>query len=125
MPKEQEPQYLAGALWMIASGFLFVAVYVLVRFVGSDMSAAQTSFIRYCFGLLFVLPIFFRMKRRAFSGELLKLYFFRGIVHGLAVMLWFYAMARIPIAEVTAIGYTTPIYTALGAILIFKENGCK
>lgn len=46
----------------------------------------------------------------------------RGIAHGVGVMLWFYAMARIPISEVTAIGYTTPIFTAVGAIIIFREK---
>lgn len=37
-------------------------------------------------------------------------------------MLWFFAMARIPLAEVTAIGFSTPVFTALGAILIFHEQ---
>ena len=37
-------------------------------------------------------------------------------------MLWFYAMARIPIAEVTAIGYTSPIYITLGAALFLGER---
>ena len=37
-------------------------------------------------------------------------------------MLWFFAMARIPLAEVTAIGFSTPVFTALGAILIFHER---
>ena len=31
-------------------------------------------------------------------------------------------MARIPISEVTAIGYTTPIFTVMGAVLIFGER---
>ena len=31
-------------------------------------------------------------------------------------------MANIPMSEVTAIGYTTPIYTAIGAVLIFGES---
>jgi drug/metabolite transporter (DMT)-like permease len=37
-------------------------------------------------------------------------------------MLWFFAMARIPLSEVTAIGFSTPVFTALGAILIFHEQ---
>ena len=40
----------------------------------------------------------------------LSMYAARGFVHGIGVILWFYAMARIPIAEVTAIGYTAPIF---------------
>ena len=37
-------------------------------------------------------------------------------------MLWFYAMARIPIAEVTALGFTAPIFTTLGAALFLGER---
>ena len=37
-------------------------------------------------------------------------------------MLWFYAMARIPIAEVTAIGYTAPIFVTIGAALFLGER---
>ena len=119
---DSEPRYLAGVLWMITSGLLFVGVYVAVKFVASDMSAAQASFIRYCFGLLFLIPVLWRFPWSRLSSSSLKLYSVRGLIHATAVMLWFYAMARIPIAEVTAIGYTTPIYTALGAVLFFKEK---
>ena len=46
----------------------------------------------------------------------------RGFVHGLGVMLWFYAMQRIPIAEVTAIGYTSPIFVTIGAAMFLGER---
>ena len=52
----------------------------------------------------------------------MKVFVARGIVHGIAVMLWFYAMARVPIAEVTALGYTAPIYVTLGAAYFFGEK---
>jgi len=38
------------------------------------------------------------------------------------VILWFYAMARIPIAEVTAMNYMSPVYVTLGAALILRER---
>ena len=114
--------YLAGSLWMIAGGLIFVAVAVSVRLLGSDMPAVEAAFIRYVFGLLLLTPVFFRMRWRRVRGANLKLYAWRGLAHGAAVMLWFFAMARIPISEVTAIGYTTPIFTVLGAILIFGER---
>ena len=109
---------------MVAGGLLFVAVTVMVRLLGSDMSAVQAAFIRYVIGVLLVLPMLWRMRSRGFGfgGGRLKLYALRGLVHGVAVMLWFFAMARIPIAEVTAIGFSTPVFTAIGAILIFREQ---
>ncbi len=38
------------------------------------------------------------------------------------VPLWFYAMARIPIAEVTAIGFTGPIFATIGAAMFLGER---
>jgi len=109
---------------MLAGGLLFVAVTVMVRLLGSDMPAVQAAFIRYLVGVLLVLPMLWRMRARGFGlgrGRVGR-YALRGLVHGAAVLLWFYAMARIPLAEVTAIGFSTPVFTALGAILIFGEQ---
>lgn len=115
---------LTGCLWMAAGGLLFVAVTVLVRLLGSDMPAVQAAFIRYLIGVLLLLPVLWRMRGRGFGmrASSLPLYLLRGMVHGVAVMLWFYAMARISLSEVTAIGFSTPVFTALGAILIFREQ---
>ena len=107
---------------MLAGGLLFVAVTVLVRHLGSDMPAVEAAFIRYSIGVLLLLPMIWRMRWRGIRSGSFKLYCYRGIVHGVAVMLWFFAMARIPLAEVTAIGFSTPVFTALGAILIFHEQ---
>jgi drug/metabolite transporter (DMT)-like permease len=111
-----------GIMWIVLAGLMFVAVTVLVRHLGSDLPAVQAAFIRYGFGLLLVIPAIVKMSFSTMKLPKVKLYVLRGLVHGMAVMLWFFAMARIPIAEVTAIGYTTPIFTALGAILIFGER---
>ena len=113
---------VAGALWMVLAGLLFVIVAVIVRHLGSNMPAVEAAFIRYVIGLLLLMPVLLRMNWRRVFKDNLGLYAWRGLAHGLAVMLWFFAMARIPIAEVTAIGYTTPIFTTLGAILIFHER---
>ena len=36
--------------------------------------------------------------------------------------MWFYAMARIPIAEVISLGFTAPIFTTIGAALFLGER---
>jgi drug/metabolite transporter (DMT)-like permease len=113
---------LAGIAWMLVTGLLFVAVTGTVRYLGSDMPAVQAAFIRYLFGLILIAPILFRLRGNWPSRGMMGLYTLRGLCHGLAVMLWFYAMARIPIAEVTALGYTAPIFTTIGAALFLGER---
>ena len=56
------------------------------------------------------------------TGRQKKLFWARGVVHSLAVILWFFAMARIPIAEVTAMNYLSPVYVSLGAALFLGER---
>ncbi len=107
------------------AGLLFVAVTGIVRHLGSDLPAVQAAFIRYVFGTLMILPLIFRSVRQSRfhmpdAGQI-RLYTYRGLAHGIGVMLWFYAMARIPIAEVTAIGYMAPIFTTFGAALFLHE----
>ena len=46
----------------------------------------------------------------------------RGGLHGIGVILWFYAMTRISIAEVTAMNYLAPIYVTIGAALFLGET---
>ena len=113
---------LTGIGWMLLTGVLFVGVTGIVRHLGSDMSPVQAAFIRYVFGLILIAPVFFKLDLASLSRRGLGLHAVRGLAHGVAVMLWFYAMARIPIAEVTAIGFTAPIFTSLGAALFLGER---
>lgn len=113
---------LVGIGWMLITTLLFVCVTGIVRHLGSDIPAVQAAFIRYAVGLVLILPAFRPLIRDWPRGPMLGRFALRGLVHGLAVMLWFYAMARIPIAEVTALGYTAPIFVTLGAAVFFGER---
>ena len=106
---------------MVLTGLMFACVTGIVRYLGSDMPAIEAAFIRYAIGLALISPIVIKALRRRPTASVLKLYTLRGLVHGIAVMLWFYAMARIPIAEVTALGYTAPIFVTLGAWIFLGE----
>ncbi len=107
---------------MVVTGLLFAGVTGIVRYLGSDMPAIEAAFIRYLFGLLLVLPIFVKVVSSKSYKNNPGMYAMRGLVHGIAVILWFYAMARIPMAEVTAIGYTAPIFVTIGAALFLGER---
>ena len=113
---------IKGIAWMAVTGLFFVAVTGIVRHLGSDMNPVQAAFIRYAFGIVLLAPVFYRLIVDWTLPNRPGLHLVRGVVHGIAVMLWFYAMARIPIAEVTAIGFVAPIFTTLGAALFFGEK---
>ncbi len=113
---------LAGALWMMASGLCFVGVVVLVKMQGDSIPAAQSAFLRFSLGLVFVLPVLPLLIRAFPTGRDLALFGLRGGLHTVAVVLWFFAMPRIPLAEVTAMGYLVPVFVAIGAALFLGER---
>jgi drug/metabolite transporter (DMT)-like permease len=120
MAEQHRP--LAGIFWMIVTGLNFVAVTALVKHVGNDIPAAQSAFLRYVLGLVFLLPMIRPILRARLTRRQMKLFTLRGAAHTVAVILWFYAMTRIPIAEVTAMNYLNPVYVTIGAALFMGEE---
>ena len=104
------------------SGLCFIGVYVGVKYVGTRLPAAESAFLRYALGLVFLLPFVRSLWREGLPSQVIKLGIGRAVLHTFAVTLWFYAMARIPIAEVSSMGYLTPIFVTLGAVLIMGES---
>lgn len=113
---------LIGMLWMVLTGLNFVAVTAIVKHVGSEVPAAQGAFLRYLLGLVFLIPMIRPILAAHLTRRQLKLFAARGVVHTVAVICWFFAMSRIPIADVTAMNYMSPVYITLGAALLLGER---
>jgi drug/metabolite transporter (DMT)-like permease len=111
-----------GIAWMVVTGILFVAVTAVVKHVGDALPAAQAAFLRYFLGLVFLIPMIRPILAARLTRRQLGLFGARGAVHTLGVMLWFYAMTEITIAEVTAMNYLNPVYVTLGAALFLGER---
>ncbi|WP_265500353.1 DMT family transporter [Paracoccus beibuensis] len=120
--ESQTRRDLVGIGWMLATGFCFVAVNTVVRALDGAVPAGQAAFIRFLFGLAFLLPITWPALRHGFPLPVWRLFALRGALHVVAVVAWFYAMSRITIAEVTAIGFLNPIIVTIGAALFMGER---
>ncbi|WDA12414.1 DMT family transporter [Paracoccus marcusii] len=113
---------LIGIGWMLATGLCFVAVNTIVRGLDGALPAAQAAFIRFLFGLVFLAPVITSALRGGFSRGIWGLFALRGALHVVAVVAWFYAMSRITVAEVTAIGFLNPIIVTICAALFLGEK---
>lgn len=109
-----------GVMWMVASGLSFVGVNGIVRYLGTDLPTAQSAFLRFAFGVVFLLPVLPQLWRGLAPGAL-SLFAWRGVMHTIAVLFWFYAMARIPVAHATAIGYLNPVLLLIAGAVILGE----
>lgn len=113
---------LIGVGWMLATGLCMVALNGVVRYIGPGLPAAEQAFLRFAFGLVFLAPTLAVVLRRGFAPRVWRLFGLRGLLHSLASIMWFFAMTRIPLAEVTAIGYLNPVVVMVGAALLLGER---
>lgn len=113
---------LLGIFWMLVTGLCFVAVTAMVKYMGPRVPPAEAAFLRYLLGLVFLLPMLPAVRAARLTRRQWKLFTLRGAFHSVGVILWFYAMTRIPIAEVTAMNYLAPVYVTVGAALFLGEK---
>ncbi len=111
-----------GVIWMLATGLTFVAVTAIVKHIGGGVPAAEAAFLRYILGLVFLLPMIRSLRNAHLDKSDLLFFGARGLAHGLGVILWFFAMTKITIAEVTAMNYLSPVYVTIGAALFLGER---
>lgn len=113
---------MVGILWMLVTGLCFVAVTAIVKYLGPRVPPEEQAFLRYFLGLVFLIPMLPALLKTRLNTKLVLQFSVRGALHAVGVMLWFYAMTRIPLAEVTAINYLAPVYVTLGAALFLGER---
>lgn len=120
--KKRTGRIPVGIAWMVVTGLNFVAVQAIVKHVGTGVPPIQAAFLRYLLGLIFVIPILVPIFQTRIDRKLMILFTWRGAVHAIAVILWFFSMTQITIAEVTAMNYLIPVYVTIGAALFLGER---
>jgi drug/metabolite transporter (DMT)-like permease len=100
---------------------LFALLNALMRALALTIDPFQAQFLRYFFGLVVLLPIVLHHGVAAYRPRNVTGQFVRGAAHTLGLCLWFTALPKIPLADMTAIGFTGPIFIMIGARLAFNE----
>ena len=115
------PAAVQGMVWMVLGGLLFSLLNAVARELTLHLDVYQSQFLRYVFGLLVILPWVFRDGWRTYMPVNMAGQFWRGGVHTLGLILWFTALPKIPLADMTAIGFTGPIFIMIGAAWFLGE----
>ncbi len=115
------PAPARGMLWMVAGGLCFSLLNTLARALSQQLDVYQAQFLRYLMGLLVMLPLVWRHGLAAYRPVNITGQFWRGGVHTLGLILWFTALPKIPLADMTAIGFTGPIFIMIGAAWFLGE----
>ncbi|MCO6415937.1 DMT family transporter [Siccirubricoccus sp. KC 17139] len=113
---------LQAMLWMLASGVLFILLNGLLRWLAQQMDPFVAGFLRYSAGVVVMLPFIWRAGLAAYRPHNVAGQFWRGALHTSGLLLWFWAVPHVPLAEITALGFTTPLFIMLGAMVFLGER---
>jgi drug/metabolite transporter (DMT)-like permease len=116
------PGATRGALWMVLASVAFGGGFVLIRYLTHRYSVYEVAFFRSILGAAFLLPWALRAGRQALRTRRYGAYaVYVGSMYG-GMLLWFYGLASLPIAEATALYFTTPLFSIIGAAVALGER---
>jgi drug/metabolite transporter (DMT)-like permease len=115
------PPVVQAALLMIVGAACVAVQNGLIRAVSADIHTFEVVFFRTLFGLLAMLPLLsgvgLGMFRARSPGRLMLM----SIWHVLGMICYFLAIAYLPLAEVTALAFSKPLFATIGAALVLHE----
>lgn len=111
-----------AVLWMTGTLVSFTAMAVAVREVSDTMQSFEILFFRSLVGLAIVLPLVLMHGLGSVRTNRLGQHVIRNVVHFGGQLGWVYGIAVLPLAVVTAIEFTTPVWTAILAMLFLGEK---
>jgi drug/metabolite transporter (DMT)-like permease len=115
------PRTLRGIGLVVLAGMMGTVMMVLVRLLGADLHPFVINFFRTVFILLVLAPVILRHGLRHVRTRRLGLHAFRGVINGCSHLAFFLALIMIPLAKVSAISFTAPLFTTVTAVIVLGE----
>lgn len=117
------PNALYAASWMMGALASFCLMAIGARELSGLVDTFQILFFRSVIGLAVItLVIIFSGKRNLITTQRLGLHTFRNVFHLGGQYGWIVGIGILPLAEVFAIEFTVPVWTALIACVFLKES---
>ncbi|XP_018426807.1 PREDICTED: solute carrier family 35 member G1 [Nanorana parkeri] len=111
-----------GIFYTILSTFFFSSSALLVKKI-EDMHSVQISTYRCIFQMLFVLPGLIYCKTGFLGPKNQRIFLFlRGFLGSGAMILLYYAIQTMPLADATVITFSSPAFTCIFACIFLKEK---
>ena len=117
---------LRAATWMVGAIGAFTLMAIAGRAASLDLDTFEIMLYRSFVGLLIVGLVAWQAGTlHQISRDRIGLHFVRNLFHFTGQNLWFFAITMIPLAQVFALEFTTPIWVILLSPLILGERITK
>ncbi len=118
-----KPKHTTACLWMMGTILSFSAMAVAGREVSFALGTFEIMLYRSFIGMLIVSAALTGTQQWSqVKTGLLRNHFWRNVVHFTGQNLWFFAVSAIPLAQVFALEFTTPLWViALSPFLLHER----
>ena len=116
------PPNVQGALWLVSGGFIFTATSAMIRLLSSQIESVQTAFFRAVISVILLLPMIAAGRVQPWHSKRLAGHFWRTAMGTASMVLGFYAVSMLPLADATAIAFSQPLFSVVVAAAIAGEK---
>lgn len=114
--------YLQGVFWIVVVALISSSNDVLMRLTGTRLPSMEISFFRFFFSFMILLPIMLFQGGQAFQTSRPGLHILRGLLGFGAVAFWCAGINMVPLAVVSTLALTVPLFVLPMAIVFLGEN---
>lgn len=116
------PATIRGMTLMLIAALSVNVMVVVLRQIAGEIHVFEIGFIRHVFGFLFFAPIFLRSGTAIFITRRMGLLTLRAVLNVAAMLIYYVGVLLIPLAKVTALGFTTPLFVTVLAVIFLGER---
>ena len=92
-----------------------------VKLLSDDLHPIIICFYRCLMGLIIITPFVAKNNFQALQTDNMRLQIFRALINIISMICWFSAIGMMHFEKATALGFTTPLFTTVLAVLILGE----
>jgi drug/metabolite transporter (DMT)-like permease len=112
---------LQAALMMLLAMLMFTVMGICIRLSSAFVPVLEIVFFRNALALLILAPLLIRSGVASIRMNRPKLFFGRAAINFIGMLSGFTAVTLIPLADMTALTFTSPIFVTIGAALFLGE----
>lgn len=116
---------IVAVLWMTGTLLSFTLMAISVRELAGAIHSFEILFFRSVGALVLLAPFAIAKGRAALRTKQPRLQIFRNVVHQAAQLGWITGVIALPLSEVFAIEFTTPVWATLIAAVALREHLTK
>ena len=116
------PPNVQGALWLVSGGFIFTSTSAMIRLLSTQVESVQTAFFRAVISVILLLPMIAAGRVKPWHSKRIVGHFWRTAMGTGSMVLGFYAVTLLPLADATAIAFSQPLFSVVVAALLLGEK---